>query len=109
AGGPVDVVLDVAGEVHVADAADAQLTGVDVQPAAVARFVDGLRVDDVRAQAVVDGQLRAGAPRVLHVVELPPLALPRVRVRAHVPPQAGHVAEQEGGDADAAAARSGRA
>ncbi len=76
---PVDLVLDVALQVDVAHAADADLAGVDVQPAAVARLVHGLRVDDVGPQPVVEGQLRGGAPGVLDVEELAPLGLPARR------------------------------
>ena len=107
-GRPVDLVLDVAGQVDVAHAAHPDLAGVDVQPAAVARLVDRLRVVDVGAQAVVEGQLRGGAPGVLDVVEVPPLALPRVRARADEALEEGHVAQEEGGEAEPAAVRAAR-
>ena len=57
------------------------------------------RVDHVQADAVVECQLRRRAPGVLRVIEVTPLPLPRVRVRAHVAPEGRHVAEQEGGRA----------
>src|SRR4029078_5109195 len=82
--------------------------GVDVEPAAVAGLVHGLGADDVRADAVVEGQLLGRAPGVLQVVELAPLALAGIRARAHVAHHALHVAEHEAGQAQAAAARPGR-
>ena len=98
-------VLDVAVQADAADAANEDLAGVEVQPAAVAGLVHRLRIDDVEAQAVVHGQLRVGSPRVLRVVEVPPLPFACIRARADVAGEARDVAEQEGRQAEPAAVR----
>ena len=50
-----------------------------------------------------------GAPRILRVVEVPPLPLARVGERADVAAEVRHVAEQERRQAEAAAVGSARA
>ncbi len=104
-GRPVDLVLHVPGQVDVAHAPHSDLAGVDVEPATVARSVDGLGVVDVGPEAVVNGQLVRGPPGVLDVVEMAPLPLARIRVRAHEAGEGADVPEEEGGEAEPATIR----
>ena len=78
------------------------------QEPALAVATDGLRVDHVEPQSVVQRQLRSDPPGVLRVVEVPPLALARVGERADVAAEVRHVAEQERREAEAAAVRPAR-
>src|SRR5207245_11444267 len=107
--GPVHLVLHVPGQVDVAEARDADLAGVDVEPAPVARPVHGLRVDDVGPQPVVERQLRRGSPGVLYVIELAPLPLAGVRVRADEAAEVAGVPQQERGEPETAPVRPRRA
>ena len=81
----------------------------EIEPAAVAGGVDGLGIDHVETQAVVEGQFLRGTPGVLRVVEVSPLALAGIRARADEPRKVGDIAEQEGRRADAAGAIERRA
>jgi len=93
-GRPVDLVLHVAPKADVAHAPHPDLTCVDVEPAPVPRFVDRLRVVDVRPQPIVEGQLRCRPPGVLHIIEVPPLPLASIRARADEAPEGRHVPEK---------------
>ena len=96
----VVAVLDAAVERNVAHAGDENFTCVQVEETAVAGLVDGLRVDHVHPQSVVDRQLRGDAPCVLAVVEVTPLPLCGIYFRADVAAELGHVAEQESSHAE---------
>ena len=78
-------------------------SSTDQQEPALAVAADRLRVDHVEAQPVVQRELRRRPPRVLRVIEVPPLPLPRVGERADVAPEVRHVAEQERRQAEPAA------
>src|SRR5262249_33090048 len=51
--------------------------------------------DDIKAQAVVDRQLRPDAPGVLPVIKMSPLALASVGVGADVTAKTGYITQQE--------------
>src|SRR5215475_4737902 len=68
--GEVQTVLDVAAEVRPPDAGGVDLTGFEIQETAVASFVEGLRIDYIEAQSVIDSQLRRGSPGILPVVKM---------------------------------------
>src|SRR5262245_21101390 len=95
--GEIDAVLHVAAETGTAEADSAYLARIEVQETGVAGLVDRLRIDNVQAQAVVDGQLRRQAPGVLPVIEMTPLPFTGVRAGTDVTPEARNVAEQECG------------
>src|SRR5262249_17527435 len=100
--GKVDAVLDVSIEIGIADAGREDLARLETQEARIARLVDSLRVDDIQAQAIVDRELRIDAPRVLPVVEVPPLALARIGAGAIVTAEVRHITKQERCQAQAA-------
>src|SRR4029450_12495586 len=98
----IEAVLYIACQVDIADPTNLDFSRIEVQPAAVTSFVDGLRIDDVEPQPVVQRQLRADPPSVLRVIEMTPLSLARIRVGAHESAEAGHIAQQESCQSEAA-------
>ena len=100
----VVAVLDATIERIVAYPRDENLTGVQIEETAVAGLIHGLRVNHIQPQSVVEGQLRRDAPGVLAVVEVTPLPLCGICFRADVATELGHVAEEEGSQAEPSAA-----
>src|SRR5882672_10814020 len=104
---PVRMILDAAVQRNASDARDEDVGRWDGNPSvadirenepALADIADGLRVDEIEPQAVVQRQLAVGMPRVLRVIEMAPLAFAGVGERAGVAPEFCHVAEQERGE-----------
>ena len=102
---PVQAVLDVTVQADAADPDHPDLARVEIEEPGVARLVDGLRVDDIEPQPVVERQLVVHPPGVLRVVEVAPLSLARVRIRADVPAEVRHVADEEGRESKPARTR----
>ena len=68
-----------------------------------------MRIDDVEAHAVVEGQLLCHTPGVFNVVEVAPLPLSCIRLRAVVAPEIRRIAQQKSGQTEASAFRPARA
>ena len=106
---PVERVLDVTVQPDAADTRNPDEAGVEIEESGVPRLVHGLRIEDVESQPVVQRQSTVHTPRVLRVVEMPPLPFARVDRRAHVPTEIRHVAKHEARQRQAPAVGSARA
>src|SRR3954468_10915696 len=95
---PVEMVFHAAVHRNATDADDQNVASGQVEKPGISRLVDRLRINDVEPQAVVQRDSCVRTPGILRVIEVPPLAFGRVRLRARVPPEIRDVTEQERGE-----------
>ena len=76
--------FDAAVERDAARPRNENLTCIQIEETALGRPTDGLRVNDVQAQTVVDRQFWRHVPGVLPIVEVTPLSLTCIDIRADI-------------------------